>query len=235
MKTIIHREDSRGGANHGWLTTRHSFSFANWHNPERMGFGALRVLNDDQVAAGAGFGEHPHRDMEIITIVTKGAIAHADSIGNSFTVEAGDVQVMSAGTGVRHSEINASKTEGLEFFQIWIEPNELNTAPRYDQKTFGLSGTTPGFTTLVAPSDLEEELRIQQDAYVTYGVVEGGAETAYALKNPAHGIYVFVISGQITVGDTSLNARDAIGIRDAEEVLFSGQTHSTILIIEVPL
>ncbi|HEX8591419.1 MAG TPA: pirin family protein [Candidatus Paceibacterota bacterium] len=234
MEKIIHRADSRGGGNFDWLSTRHSFSFAQWYDPARMGFGALRVLNDDKVAPASGFGMHAHSDMEIITIVMEGTVTHTDSMGNSFEVPAGDVQVMSAGTGVKHSEENASPSEPLEFFQIWIEPNVQGSAPRYAQKSFGL-GDTPGLTTIVGPDETEGALAIQQEAYISHAVVDGDNPLVVTLKDPSHGAYIFVIKGSVSVMDEELEARDAMGISGVSKITLSTKDQSSLLIIEVPL
>lgn len=235
METIIHRADSRGGGDYEWLSTRHSFSFAHWYNPLRMGYGALRVLNDDVVAPSSGFGMHAHSNMEIITIVMKGVVTHTDSMGNSFEVSAGDVQVMSAGTGVRHSEENASTSEPLEFFQIWIEPNVQSSAPRYAQKPFGLTDTTTGLSSIVAPDESEGALAIQQDAYISLAVVDGQNPLTYTLRDESHGVYIFVIMGSVSIMDNELEARDAIGFSESGQINISTKDRSSLLIIEVPM
>lgn len=228
--TQIHRAEDRGRGDHGWLTTRYSFSFADWFEPSRMGFGALRVINDDTIAAGAGFPPHAHKDMEIITIVMEGAVAHRDSAGGEGVTKAGDVQVMSAGTGVVHSEYNASKTDALALFQIWIQTKKPGAEPRYAQKAipYGL---------MVAPIGSREEaagaLGIHQDAYITRGRSEEGKPFRYTLHDGSHGVYVFLISGTAQVADASLSARDAAAITGEGEIEVKGS--ADFLLIEVPL
>lgn len=234
MKKVLHRADERGRGEHGWLSTRYSFSFADWYDPSRMGFGMLRVINDDRIAAGSGFGAHRHQDMEIITIVTKGAVTHEDSMGNRGEVPAGDVQVMSAGTGVTHAERNDSKDEELTLFQIWISSDRKGATPRYAQKAFGLGSTEPGATVLVAPDDTGGALPIYQDAYLVQGIIDREHPLAYELKNPSHGLYVFVVDGTVKVAGEVLASRDALGIVDAEEVLLESDALARVLLIEVP-
>jgi hypothetical protein len=179
LKTELHKADKRGKGDYGWLTTRYSFSFADWYDPSKMGFGKLRVLNDDVIAAGAGFGKHGHRDMEIITVVTKGAVHHEDSMGNSGVVKAGEVQVMSAGSGVMHSEQNNSETESLELFQLWVESSARGITPYYNQQSFDFLSVTNGFMELVGDSSLT----INQDATISYDAIDSGVSRTYNLKN----------------------------------------------------
>lgn len=235
MKKILHNADERGKGEHGWLSTRYSFSFANWYDPSRMGFGALRVINDDRIAPASGFGAHSHKDMEIITIVTKGAVTHEDSMGNTGQVPAGDIQAMSAGTGVTHAERNDSPDEELTLFQIWIATNAKGVEPRYAQKAFGLQNETEGITLLVAPNDTEGALPIHQDAYLSQGVVAAGNSLTYTLKNPEHGLYVFVVEGEVTVAGETLQSRDAIGLIELTDLSISASAFSRLLLIEVPL
>jgi hypothetical protein len=234
MKTTLHRASERGIGEHGWLSTRYSFSFADWYNPEKMGFGALRVINDDRIAADSGFGQHAHKDMEIITIVMKGAVTHQDSMGNKGAVPAGDVQAMSAGTGVVHAEYNDSPDEPLELFQIWIEPKEKNVAPRYAQRAFGLNEATPGITLLVGP-DGSSGLPVHQDAYLSYAVLEDGVPMSYVVQKAGNGVYVFVIGGAVSVAGETLDARDALGIEGESTIQLIATENSTALIIEVPM
>ncbi len=229
----IHKADARGTGEYGWLATRYSFSFANWFAPSRMGFGALRVLNDDRIAPGAGFPPHSHKDMEIITIVTEGAVAHTDSTGGAGVVRAGEVQVMSAGSGVVHSEYNASDTDPLTLFQIWIETAQQGIAPRYAQKTFSKKETA---TVLVTPIAFEgEALGIHQDAYITRVQLAEGETYTYTLHDALHGAYVFVISGELSVAGSLLNEKDALAISDMQDIPLVGDTMATALVIEVPL
>jgi quercetin 2,3-dioxygenase len=232
MKTVVDKAGSRGGGDYGWLSTRHSFSFANWYDPARMGFGVLRVLNDDVIAPSTGFGMHSHRDMEIITIVTSGTVSHADSMGNKEEVPEGDVQVMSAGTGVTHSEQNLSPDKPLKLFQIWIEPNKKNIEPRYKQKSFNLKDSTD-LTLLAAPTESHGALRIQQEAYLSYAAVDGTLE--YTLKNPTNGVYIFVIKGNLFVADQVLGTRDAVGITETNKITLSSKGYTSILLVEVPM
>lgn len=235
MKTIRFNADTRGGGDYGWLKTRYSFSFADWHDPARMGFGALRVLNDDVIAPGKGFSPHSHKDMEIITIVTRGAVAHEDSGGGKGVVSAGEVQVMSAGTGVTHAEFSASTTEPLELFQIWIMPKAPGGEPRYTTKAFEGLGTRPGIEELVSPEHTINGLFIRQDAYLSFITLDGSGELTYTLKKEGNAAYVFVIEGTLTTAGETLNARDALAIAEANEISFTSTAKATALIIEVPV
>lgn len=235
MKKVIHRAKQRGQGEYGWLSTRYSFSFADWHEPTRMGFGALRVINDDRIAPSNGFGAHRHQDMEIITLVTKGAVTHEDSMGNTGVVPAGDVQVMSAGTGVTHAERNDAVDEELTLFQIWIAPNVRNATPRYAQKPFGLEASNPGLTLLAAPTDAEGGLSIHQDAYLYQAVINHEHPLTYTLKDAAHGVYVFVVDGQVLVAGEVLGPRDALGIEEVQDIHMESDGVARVLLIEVPL
>lgn len=235
MKTVLHRADTRGGGSHGWLSTKYSFSFANWYDPSRMGFGKLRVLNDDTIAGGGGFGAHPHRNMEIITIVTSGTVRHTDSMGNSFEVSVGDVQVMSAGTGVTHSEENASKDEPLSLFQIWIDTNQEDSKPKYAQKAFHLGKSLPGITLLANEHGQEGALPIQQDAYISFVAVDDAHPLSYSLRNPQHGVYVFVIEGGVSCMGIDLGTRDGLGVQDVESISLSAKNFATVILLEVPM
>ncbi len=230
MTTKRYPADERGRGEHGWLSTRYSFSFSDWYNPDRMGFGVLRVLNDDTIAAARGFGFHGHKDMEIITIVTKGTVTHEDNMGNKGIVPAGDVQVMSAGTGVVHGERNDSLSESLELFQIWITPREKGLAPRYEQKAFSDVSAL-----LVSPDGREGSLRTQQDAFITRAKVEPGIPLEYALHKAHQGVFVFLVEGEITIGIDTLQARDALEIEGAQDFLMEATITSTVLLIEVPI
>lgn len=234
MEKVLHRAEDRGKGEHGWLSTRYSFSFADWYEPSRMGFGALRVINDDRIAPASGFGAHGHKDMEIVTIVTKGAVTHEDSMGNRGLVPAGDVQVMSAGTGVVHSERNASPDEELTLFQIWIATGKPGAAPRYGQKPFGLDASDPGLMLLVGPDGTEGALPIYQDAYIYQGVLDSGQPLAYPLKDPAHGVYVFVIDGSVRIAGETLGPRDALAIEGVDALMLETDTLARVLVMEVP-
>ena len=231
MKTIFYACDERGGGEHGWLSTRYSFSFNTWYDENKMGFGALRVLNDDVIAAGQGFSAHGHRDMEIITIVMRGAVAHEDSLGNAYVVCEGDVQVMSAGTGVRHAEYNHSSDESLELFQIWIEPRVLSVEPKYFQKNYDFKNITNDVIELVGKSSLS----LNQEASIFYGAFTQEKSYMYHLRGTDHGVFIFVIEGTLEVGGKTLEKRDALGVRETKSVTITSQRSSAFLIIEVPM
>lgn len=236
MDKVLHPANSRGTANFGWLNANYSFSFANFFNPNKIQFGKLRVLNDDYVKGGMGFGTHPHRDMEIISIPLKGAIKHKDSMDHTAVVEAGEVQVMSAGTGVEHSEFNPLKEE-LNMLQIWIFPEKNNLEPRYDQKDFSNLLEKNKLINIVSPKNdtSENSLWINQQAYLHLGEFDNDNEIVYDLKNKDHGVYVFLISGEAKIGETVLNERDAIGIWDTPDFSIKFKTPSKVLLIEVPM
>ncbi|NCT10728.1 MAG: pirin family protein [Flavobacteriia bacterium] len=234
MKKTIHKAASRGFANHGWLQSYHTFSFANYFNPERMNFGMLRVLNDDIVQPKMGFGTHPHKNMEIISIPISGALSHKDSMNNQRSIEVGEVQVMSAGTGLTHSEFNDSKTTETNFLQLWIIPEKNEVEPYYNQKKFEESERKNKFQTLVSPKDkqVDGSLPINQQGYISMIDLENGFEIVYDLKN---GAYFFLIDGEVSIDDETLNNRDAIGIEDVEKVSLKALKNSKLLIIDVPM
>ena len=229
-KSVLHTADSRGHANHGWLNAYHSFSFASWYNPDRVQFGMLRVLNDDTIAAGMGFGTHPHDNMEIITIPLEGDLAHKDSMGNAATIKTGDVQVMSAGTGIQHSEFNDSLTEPLEFLQIWIIPDRINTPPRYRDYDITPLLKHNEISTFLAP---ETDISIMQQAWFSWAELDRGIEREYQFKGRNTGVYIFVIDGEIKIGDAILHSRDGAGITDTETVSIEALQNSTVLLMEV--
>jgi redox-sensitive bicupin YhaK (pirin superfamily) len=237
MKTIIHRSENRGHANHGWLNAKHSFSFASWYDPNKLHFGALRVLNDDEVAPGMGFGKHPHDNMEIITLVQDGALEHKDSMGNGSVMRADDVQVMSAGTGVFHSEFNASKEDHLRLFQIWLFPDKGNVTPRYDQRTFIHEGRQNKWQEVIKPDTQEEgdAIFIHQQAWFSFADIDEGLTLSYASKKAGNGAYLFVIEGDIEVAGEKLKRRDAIGITDFETVDVKALSNARILVMDVPM
>lgn len=235
MKKVIHREADRGQANHGWLTARHSFSFGGWYNPDKIQFGALRVLNDDIIAPATGFGEHPHDNMEIITIPLSGSLAHADSMGNGSTINAGKVQVMSAGTGVRHSEKNGSHSEETKLFQIWILPNKKNVEPRYAETAYNSEMMKNNFLQVVSPHPEENETWIHQNAWIHLAEIESGLSIDYQLKDTSNGIYFLVIEGAIEIENETLARRDAIGITEQESIHIKATEGAKILAIEVPM
>jgi len=237
MKTIIHKSDSRGFANHGWLKSHHTFSFASYQNPERMSFGALRVLNDDIVQPKMGFGTHPHQNMEIISIPLKGALSHKDSMGKKRAIEVGEVQVMSAGTGLTHSEFNDSKTDEVNFLQLWIMPQELDVRPNYEQRNFSSEGNQNQIQTLVAPLDKLEDnaLPINQQAYIYKSNLEAENTISLNVKSTSNGFYIFVVEGEIEVANTTLDKRDAIGVSETEVLEIKANTNSELIIVEVPM
>ena len=236
MKTIKHPANTRGAANHGWLKSHHSFSFANYYNPERMNFGVLRVLNDDIVQPKMGFGTHPHQNMEIISIPLRGALSHKDNMNNKRSIEVGEVQVMSAGTGLTHSEFNDSKTEEVNFLQLWIVPEEQNVTPNYEQKLFDVQGRVNKFQTLVSPQDnlVEGSLGIHQQASILTGSFDKGKESSYTI-NKGKGVYIFLLEGEIEVSGETLYKRDALGVWDTDSIIIKSQENSEILLIDVPM
>lgn len=231
---ILHRASERGKADHGWLKSYHSFSFANYHDPKKMNFGLLRVLNDDTVAGGGGFGTHPHENMEIISIPLQGDLEHKDSMGNTTVIREGDVQIMSAGTGVLHSEYNKNPNEEVKFLQIWVFPKERNIEPRYDQKSFSRSILTNAFTTVVAPDD-DRAVWINQDAWFTLANFEPGQSATYRFRRHFTGVYVFVIEGHAIVDGYELAKRDALAVWNTSTLDIKMNQASEILLIEVPM
>ncbi len=238
MKKIIHKAESRGFANHGWLQANHSFSFANWFQEDRIHFGALRVLNDDTIAPKMGFGTHPHDNMEIITIPLKGVLKHRDNMKDDWQpVLPGEVQVMSAGTGVQHSEINGSVDEYLSLFQIWIIPEKRNLEPRYDQKRFQPEERKGKLQTLVSSFDDADygSLKIHQDTRLSRIDLQKAEDFTYKLKSENHGVYLMTVSGTIEVDEEHLESRDAIGISEVDEFKIAAQADTELLFIEVPM
>lgn len=236
MKTEFHAANSRGKADYGWLKATYSFSFANYYDPSRIHFGALRVLNDDYIAGGMGFGKHPHDNMEIITIPLEGAVAHEDSTGTKGIIEAGDVQIMSAGTGIYHSEQNAKADEALRLFQIWIMPKLKNIAPRYDQRRYDVQEFKKGWKTVVAPLGSGQDcLQINQDAYISLLHLSAGQEADYALHEGRQGCFLMNIQGEVSVGDQGLQSRDALSIQDTDQVPVKAKTDAQLMMIEVPM
>lgn len=235
MKYELHPASSRGTADYGWLKATYSFSFANYYNPARIHFGALRVLNDDYIEGGMGFGKHPHDNMEIVTIPLSGAVAHEDSTGMKGIVKAGDVQIMSAGTGIFHSEKNASHTEPLQLFQVWVLPKLKDIAPRYDQRTYDVSEYKNNWKTIVSPlgSDVDS-LQVNQDTYFNMTHLDAGLSLDYAFHFDSQGAFIMVIEGQIEVAGQTLNRRDAIGISETAGVSIKATENSQVLLIEVP-
>lgn len=235
MKTILHKADSRGHANHGWLNAYHSFSFASWFNPERVQFGMLRVLNDDTIAAGMGFGTHPHDNMEIITIPLEGDLAHKDSMGNASVIKTGDIQVMSAGTGIQHSEFNPNADLLTKLFQIWLFPKYRNVVPRYQQITLDVAKQKNNFAQILSPNEEDEGVWIYQDAWFHLADFDKDISKTYEIKKEGNGMYVFVISGTITVNGQELETRDGYGIWDFQNLDFVATSDAKFLLMEIPM
>lgn len=234
MKTVFHPADQRGHANHGWLDAHHSFSFASWYDPSKIHFGALRVLNDDIIAGSMGFGTHPHDNMEIITIPLVGALKHRDSMGNEATITAGEIQVMSAGTGIQHSEFNATN-ETLNLFQIWVFPNKKNVTPRYDQQLLDTAKMKNNFAQILSPDPADDGVWIHQDAWFHLGEFDKGQSANYTVKSANNGVYVLVVEGQITINGQELNKRDALGVWNTEAFAISFNENSKVLLLDVPM
>ena len=233
--TVLHKANTRGHANHGWLNAYHSFSFASWYNPERVQFGTLRVLNDDTVAAGMGFGTHPHDNMEIITIPLEGDLAHKDSMGNAATIKTGDVQVMSAGTGIQHSEFNPNENAQTKLFQIWLFPKTKNVAPRYQQITLDVTEQKNNFAQILSPIAADAGVWIHQDAWFHLADFDKNFTKTYELKRKGNGMYVFVISGTITVDGQELETRDGLGITAFETLDIKATSDAKFLLMEIPM
>lgn len=235
MKTVIHKANSRGHANHGWLDSHHSFSFASYYNPERMHFGALRVLNDDRVVGGAGFGKHPHDNMEIISIPLDGDLEHKDSMGNTFTIKKDDVQVMSAGTGVFHSEKNKNADAEVKFLQIWVYPNQKNVTPRYDQLAFDAKNRRNVWQQIVSPNADDAGVWIHQNAWFHLSDIDKQKELQYTLKDLKNGAYLFVLDGKVEIDGQMLERRDGIAITETENFNLKAIENAEVLLMEVPL
>ena len=235
MKATLHRADTRGQADHGWLQSRHTFSFAQYHDPERMGFGLLRVINDDVVQSGKGFDTHPHENMEIVSIPLTGELRHQDSMGNTQHITAGEVQIMSAGTGITHSEYNASDTDLVGFLQIWVLPKELDIAPRYDQKVFTRVERQNEFQVVVSPDVDDGGVWINQDARFSLGDFDGDAASAYTVRKPGNGVYFFLIEGSVTIAGEVLGRRDGLCVEDVSTIEINEARDSQLLAIEVPM
>jgi len=234
--TILHKADTRGHANHGWLNSHHTFSFAGYYNPDRMHFGVLRVLNDDTVAAGMGFGTHPHDNMEIISIPLEGDLEHKDSMGNTQIIKHGDIQVMSAGTGITHSEYNKNKDSEVKFLQIWVFPNKKNVTPRYDQITLNINDRHNKFQQILSPNTDDEGVWIHQDAWFFLGKFDKGKQTNYAIKQKNNGAYFFIINGEASINGQLLNKRDGFGIWNSDKIEITSHSDNTeILVMDVPM
>nr|WP_294897411.1 pirin family protein [uncultured Pedobacter sp.] len=236
MKTIFHPAKERGFNSFGWLKSNHSFSFGQYHDPNKMNFGLLRVLNDDHVEQSMGFGTHGHANMEIVSIPLSGALRHKDSTGREEIIKSGDVQIMSAGSGIQHSEYNASKEEPVDFLQIWVFPKIENIEPRYEQKTFSEEQKADQFLTVVSPDENDEAITINQDAWFSLANLSGGKTIDYSLNNKADGVYVFVLEGDIQVAEKALGTRDAIGVYETDgSITLKAKSNAKILVIEIPM
>ena len=236
MEFTLHKAESRGFADHGWLKSAHTFSFANYYNPERIHFGVLRVLNDDYVAPGMGFGMHPHENMEIISIPLSGELEHKDSMGNTSTIKKGDIQVMSAGTGINHSEYNPNEIEPVKFLQIWVIPNKKNVTPRYDQITLNTEDKNNKLQQILSPNPNDEGVWIHQNAWFHIGKFDKNHKEAYSLKMKENGIYLFLLEGRLSVNGCELERRDGLGIKKTSEIsLLTLENNTEVLLMEVPL
>ena len=235
FKSILHKAATRGFEDHGWLKSYHTFSFADYYDPERMNFGALRVLNDDYIEAGMGFGIHPHNNMEIITIPLEGDLEHKDSMGNTAVIKHGDIQVMSAGTGIRHSEYNNNKDNFVKLLQIWVIPNKQGVTPRYDQITLNESDRLNKFQQIVSPNADDEGVWIYQDAWFHLGKMNKGTTLDYDFRKKDNGVYAFVLKGNVTINNTVLGPRDGLGIWDTGNISLTAGSDAEILLMEVPM
>ncbi|MBI1266676.1 MAG: pirin family protein [Cryomorphaceae bacterium] len=235
MKSVLHKADTRGQANHGWLNSRHTFSFANYNNPERVHFGVLRVLNDDIVAPGRGFSTHPHDNMEIISIPLQGDLEHKDSMGNVAVIREGDLQVMSAGTGITHSEYNKNADKEVKFLQIWVFPNKRGVTPRYDQIKLSTANMDNRFAQILSPNADDEGVWIHQDAWFHMADLKEGKSIDYSIKRLGNGVYFFILSGDVTIGDQALQSRDGYGVWDVDKLKISASRNARILAMEVPM
>jgi redox-sensitive bicupin YhaK (pirin superfamily) len=234
-RTVLHKANTRGSANHGWLKVNHTFSFANYHNPNRMNFGVLRVLNDDIIAGGRGFNTHPHDNMEIITIPLEGDLEHKDSMGNGTVIKNGDIQVMSAGTGIKHSEFNANKELPVKVLQIWLFPNKRNVEPRYDQLSLKSISKQNTFNQILSPSSMDQGVWIHQNAWFSLGEFTQDMDINYTLNSDTNGVYAFIIEGDAVIQKQKLEKRDGFGIWNSKELNISAKKNSKILLMEVPM
>ncbi len=233
--TVLHKAATRGHASHGWLNSYHTFSFANYYQPDRMNFGVLRVLNDDTVEAGMGFGKHPHDNMEIISIPLEGDLEHQDSMGNQTVIKNGDIQIMSAGTGIQHSEFNRNKDKLVKFLQIWIIPNKRNVTPRYDQITLNAEDRHNNLQQILSPNENDAGVWIHQDAWFHLGSFDTGFSTEYKIKKAGNGVYAFVLKGNVTIDGTALNERDGLGSWNTDALNIKADSNAELLLMEVPM
>jgi redox-sensitive bicupin YhaK (pirin superfamily) len=234
-QSVLHKAETRGDADHGWLHSRHTFSFADYYDPERVHFGMLRVLNDDIVDAGMGFGTHPHDNMEIISIPLEGDLEHKDSLGNVSAIMQGDIQVMSAGTGITHSEYNRNKDKKVKFLQIWVFPNRKNVKPRYDQITLNTPDRHNKFQQILSPNPDDAGVWIYQNAWFHLGQFDSGFSADYNIKAKGNGVYAFILSGSVTINDQELKSRDGFGIWDVDKFSIKANTDAEFLLMEVPM
>lgn len=235
MNTVLHKADSRGHANHGWLDSHHTFSFANYRNPERMHFGVLRVLNDDVVAPSKGFGTHPHDNMEIVSIPLEGDLEHKDSMGNVAVIREGDVQVMSAGTGIFHSEYNRNKDKEVKFLQIWVFPNKKNVEPRYDQISIRDVKKKNEFYQVLSPNADDQGVWVHQNAWFHLGDFDANANSTYELKDKENGVYAFILDGEVTIEGQQLGKRDGFGLWNTDKINLTANSNARVLLMEVPM
>ena len=235
MSTVIHKAATRGQANHGWLNSHHTFSFANYHNPERMNFGVLRVLNDDKVQAGQGFGTHPHDNMEIISIPLEGDLEHKDSMGNIAVIKEGDVQVLSTGTGITHSEYNKNKDKDVKFLQIWVFPNKKNVTPKYDQISIRDIEKENEFYQILSPNKEDQGVWINQDSWFHIGKFSKGNSDEYTIRKKGNGVYAFVLDGEVEINNEKLSKRDGMGIWDTDSIQVKASQNTRVLLMEVPM
>jgi redox-sensitive bicupin YhaK (pirin superfamily) len=233
--TVLHKAETRGHANHGWLNSYHTFSFAGYHNPERVRFGALRVLNDDTVAAGMGFGTHPHDNMEIISIPLEGDLEHKDSMGNTTVIRNGDIQVMSAGTGVKHSEYNKNRDQQVKFLQIWVYPSQRNVEPRYDQITLNAADRKNQLQQIISPNADDAGVWIHQDAWFHLADFDAGKTAEYQIHKEGNGVYAFVLKGDLIINGQALSTRDGLGIWDVDAFSIEASSEAEFLLMEVPM
>lgn len=231
----VQKASDRGGADHGWLNAKHYFSFAGYHNPEKVHFGLLRVLNDDTIAGGTGFPAHPHDNMEIVTIPLSGALQHKDNTGGEGVIKAGDVQIMSAGSGVKHSEFNASKTEDATLFQVWIFPKLRNIKPRYDQRSFDINDRINKWQVVVSPNETDNALWINQDARFSLTKLEAGKMLTYENAFKGNGVYLVVVNGSVEIDGKQFSKRDAVGIADADQFSIKANEDAELMAIEIPM
>lgn len=233
--SILHKAETRGDADHGWLHSKHTFSFANYYNPERVHFGQLRVLNDDTVAPGMGFGTHPHDNMEIISIPLEGDLEHKDSMGNISVIRHGDVQIMSAGTGITHSEYNKNDDVPVKFLQIWVFPNKKNVTPRYDQITLNITDRHNKLQQILSPNPDDAGVWIYQNVWFHLGKFDKGISADYNIKAKGNGVYAFILSGDVTINNQPLKARDGFGIWDIDKITIKADSATEFLLMEVPM